>query len=65
LVIGQVSGYIDVVHFSNEKAVVSHSLQIKEAGDINSMAFASNPSEFMIACQKGLLMCVITEEHTF
>lgn len=40
LVVGQVLGYIDVITFSSNKATVTHSLQIKEAGDINQMAFA-------------------------
>ena len=60
MVVGQVLGYIDVISFSKGKAIITHSLQIKEAGDINSMANAEAPTQFIIACQKGLLMCNIT-----
>ena len=35
LVIGQVKGYIDVLHFTGNKPTLTHSLYIDEAGDIN------------------------------
>ena len=65
LVIGQVGGYIDVIHFSDTKATVTHSLQIKEAVYINSMAKGVGTGEFMIGCQKGLIFSKITEQNTF
>ena len=36
LVVGQVLGFIDLISFANNRATITHSLQIKEAGDINS-----------------------------
>lgn len=37
LIVGQVLGYVDVLSFADNKAIVTHSLQIKEAGDINQI----------------------------
>ena len=64
LVVGQVEGYIDVIKFTGTKAIITHSLQINEAGDINHLSLASKPLELMIACQKGLLLCNITKNET-
>ena len=65
LVVGQVEGYIDVVKFIGTDPHVTHSVQIEEAGDINNMAFANKQGEFIMACQRGLLECCITEENIF
>ena len=65
LVVGQVTGYIDVIHFSDIKATVTHSLQIKEAGDINAMSQGPGKGEFMIASQKGIIFSKIKEDNTF
>ena len=65
LVVGQVGGYMDVVQFTDTHATVTHSLQIKEAGDINSMQPAPGDGCFMIACQKGLILSQITPQNTF
>ena len=54
-----------MITFSNKMATVTHSLQIKEAGDINTMAFANVNGQFLIACQQGLLMSEITAQNTF
>ena len=64
LVVGQIEGYIDVIKFTGTKAIITHSLQINEAGDINHLSLASKPLELMIACQKGLLLCNITKNET-
>ena len=50
LVVGQVLGFIDLIAFSDNRATITHSLQIKEAGDINSLCQGPNSGEFMIAC---------------
>ena len=41
LLVGQVQGFIDVVVFEDETATIAHSLQIKEAGDINSLTLSA------------------------
>jgi len=41
---------MDVVQFKGSAATVTHSLQIKQAGDINSMCQAPGENHFMIAC---------------
>ena len=61
LVIGQAGGYLDVIRFNGNKATLTHSLCINEAGDINELAHASQPLELMIGCQKGLLLCKISK----
>ena len=49
LTVGQVLGYLDVLSFADNKAVVTHSLQIKEAGDINSIVQGNTPGECLVA----------------
>ena len=65
LIVGQVQGHIDVITFTDAQATVTHSLCIKQAGDINSMCQGPGLGQFMIACQKGLLFGLITERNTF
>ena len=52
-------GYLDVISFADNKAVVTHSLQIKEAGDINTIVQGMDTGECLIATQKGLLLCTV------
>ena len=65
LVIGQVAGFIDVFHLTETTANVTHSLQIKEAGDINSMAKGPDRGSQMIGSQKGLIQCQVTDYGNF
>ena len=62
MIVGQVLGFIDVLLFAEQKATVTHSLQIKEAGDINNMSQGTGTGVVMIACQKGILLCNISSE---
>ena len=59
LTVGQVLGYLDVLSFADNKAVATHSLQIKEAGDINTIVQGKENGECLIATQKGLLICSV------
>ena len=50
LVVGQASGYIDVIKFNGNNAQLTHSLCINEAGDINELSHASSHADLMIGC---------------
>ena len=66
LVVAQMEGYIDLVHFpENNRAIVTHSLRVEEAGNINCMSLGAGEGEFMIASQKGLFSCRVTPDKTF
>ena len=58
-------GYIDVLSFGSQKATVTHSLHIKEAGDINSMVVGKEAGEVLVSCEKGLLVATVTAEGAF
>jgi len=57
LIVGQVEGYIDIIKFVGNRAHITHSLQISEAGDINQLVDTGKERELMIGCAKGLLLC--------
>lgn len=44
---------------------MTHSLHIKEAGDINDMVSGKEAGEFLVACEKGLLLAVVSPEGAF
>lgn len=65
LVIGQDFGYLDVLSFGSAKVTVTHSLCIKAAGDINDMVVGKEAGEFLVACEKGLLLGYVNTEGVF
>ena len=50
LIIGQAGGYVDVCKFNGDKPLLTHSLCINEAGDINEIMPCATPLELMIGC---------------